>query len=86
MPLLSTSLSPSFEFWGHSIEALQTGKAHNEAVVLTFLVGNVALTFLQFYWGVQLVGFARATFGGGGAGGGSSKGGSKAGGKGEKAS
>ena len=55
-------------------------------MVLTFLVGNVALTFLQFYWGVQLVGFARATFGGGGAGGGSSKGGSKAGGKGGKTS
>jgi hypothetical protein len=45
----------SYPFWVGSIELVQSGKAHSNTVVLTFLVANSFLTGLQFLWGSKIV-------------------------------
>ena len=52
----------SYQFWLQSIELLRTGTAHRNSVVFIFLISNVGLTLLQFYWGYSLFGFVLATF------------------------
>lgn len=49
----------SLDFWGASVSSLRDGSSQDTVVVLTFLVGNVLLTGIQFYWGCQLIGFVR---------------------------
>ena len=55
----------SLDFWRLSLAALSEGKAHSTFVVGTFLVGNIFLTGLQFFWGFQLVKFVQRSFSGG---------------------
>ncbi len=45
----------SYPFWKDSVALLQSGKAHSNFVVLFFLLANVFLTFLQFFWGWKIV-------------------------------
>ena len=40
-----------YDFWMDSIYLIQSGEAHSNLVVVTFLVANVFLTGLQFFWG-----------------------------------
>lgn len=51
----------SYQFWVLTIDALKTGRSHNIYVALIFLVSNAGLTLLQFYWGIQLLGFVKST-------------------------
>lgn len=46
----------SYQFWVGSMDLLTTGKAHSNFVVGFFLVANIFLTLLQFYWGSLIVG------------------------------
>ena len=55
----------SLDFWRLSLAALREGTAHSTFVVGTFLVGNVFLTGLQFFWGFRLVKFVQRSFLGG---------------------
>mmetsp|Transcript_14025 Transcript_14025/g.16995 ORF Transcript_14025/g.16995 Transcript_14025/m.16995 type:complete len:252 (+) Transcript_14025:114-869(+) len=45
----------SYQFWIQSLDLLNTGKAHLEYVVVTFLIANVFLTLLQQYWGTLVL-------------------------------
>jgi hypothetical protein len=45
----------SYPFWKDSVALLQSGKAHSNFVVGFFLLANVFLTFLQFFWGWKIV-------------------------------
>ena len=52
----------SLDFWRLSLSALRQGTAHSTFIVGTFLVGNIFLTGLQFFWGFQLVKFVKRSF------------------------
>jgi hypothetical protein len=43
-----------YDFWMDSIYLIQSGNAHSNFVVISFLVANVFLTGLQFYWGEMI--------------------------------
>jgi hypothetical protein len=46
----------SYPFWLESVAALKgETNAHSPFVIGFFLLSNVFLTFLQFFWGVQIV-------------------------------
>ena len=51
----------SLEFWTLSVKSLRDGTAHSNAVVGVFLVGNIFLTGLQFFWGFLLLKKVRKT-------------------------
>jgi hypothetical protein len=42
-------------FWVGSIDLLRTGKAHNSAIVVYFLLSNIFMTGLQLFWGQQII-------------------------------
>ena len=48
----------SYTFWLLSIDLIRNGdatKIHNIFVVYIFLIGNIGLTFLQFFWGQKIL-------------------------------
>lgn len=47
----------SYYFWVGSLDVLNSGKAHSSMVVIVFLVANLFLTGLQFFWGSKIFGF-----------------------------
>ena len=47
----------SYEFWVGSVNLLQSGKAHSTFVVAFFLLANLFLTGLQFFWCSKIFGF-----------------------------
>lgn len=47
----------SYEFWQSSLTLLYSGEAHSIFVVTFFLLSNIFLTLLQYFWGFKIVGF-----------------------------
>lgn len=47
----------AIDFWTGCADLLQTGKAHSRLVVGSFLIANLFLTGLQFFWGSKIFGF-----------------------------
>jgi hypothetical protein len=47
----------SYTFWKGSLDLLQSGTAHSTFVVSFFLLANMFLTGLQFFWGYKIFGF-----------------------------
>lgn len=45
----------SLSFWSLSIELLDGGKSHSRLVVIIFLVANILMTGLQFFWGYKII-------------------------------
>merc|ERR1712166_1190831 len=46
----------SYQFWSDSFEAMNTNKVHSEFAYGTFLVANIGLTGLQWFWTTKILG------------------------------
>jgi len=46
----------SYQFWSDSLEAMNTNKVHSEFAYGTFLVANIGLTGLQWFWTTKILG------------------------------